>query len=401
MSYYQSKRSDRFGRPHSSNSSNHNRRSSGRQPKKDYIHPSRFIQTAKPIDEQTYTPINKFSDFDIDPLLQNNLAGMGFNSPSPIQDQTIPAGLEGRDIVGIANTGTGKTAAFAVPLLNRLLSERGGKAIILAPTRELAQQIEEQCRVIAKGSGLSGALLIGGVAMGPQFMQLKRNPQIIIGTPGRIKDHLERKSLSLANCNIVVLDEVDRMLDMGFVNDIRHILGLTNDTKQSFYFSATLDNRVKAIIEGFSHDPVHISIKSGETSDNVHQNIVTFDSASDKIDKLHDLLIQDTVGKTLVFDDTHRSVEKLANELGSRGFSTDSIHGGKSQSQRQRVLRSFKDNHIKVLVATDVAARGLDVSDITHVINYSSPQTYDDYIHRIGRTGRAGKVGYALTFVEK
>jgi superfamily II DNA/RNA helicase len=326
---------------------------------------------------------------------------MGFGDPTPIQDQTIPAGLLGKDIVGIANTGTGKTAAFAVPLLNRLLADKSNRALIMAPTRELAQQIEEQCRSIAKGSGLEGALLIGGVPMGPQLRQLKFRPRITIGTPGRIKDHTERHSLDLADCNIIVLDEVDRMLDMGFVDDIRAILGQTSSVKQSFYFSATLDHRVQSIIEGFSRDPVQISVKSGETSDSVDQNIVTFNSKTDKIDKLHDLLIQAAVVKTLVFDDTHRSVEKLANDLEARGFSTDSIHGGKTQSQRQRVLKKFKDNQIAVLVATDVAARGLDVSDITHVINYSAPQSYEDYVHRIGRTGRAGKIGHALTFVEQ
>ncbi|HXR49572.1 MAG TPA: DEAD/DEAH box helicase [Verrucomicrobiae bacterium] len=397
MSHYQYQRSDRYSRTSTINRN----RSRSRQPKKAYIHPSKFVQSAKPPTGEQYIPLHAFSDFQLHPLMQSNLTAMGFSNPSPIQDQTIPAGLSGRDVVGIANTGTGKTAAFAIPVLNRLMADPRSVAIILAPTRELAQQIEDQCRQIAKGSGLTGALLIGGMSMGPQLRELRARPRLIIGTPGRIKDHLERRSLSLANCNIVVLDEVDRMLDMGFVTDIRHILSQTNDTKQSFYFSATLDERVRGIITSFSHDPVHISVKSGETSENVEQNIVPYSSGSDKIDKLHDLLIQDTVTKTLVFDDTHRSVEKLAKELGARGFSTDSIHGGKSQPQRQRVLKKFKDSQIKVLVATDVAARGLDVSDITHVINYALPQSYDDYIHRIGRTGRAGKIGYALTFVEQ
>lgn len=398
MTQYQNQRprNGRYGRPQFSN----NRSSNRRQPKKAYIHPSRFIQTAKPILASDFKPINKFIDLELHPLIKGNLIKMGYTEPSPIQDQAIPLGLEGKDIVGIADTGTGKTAAFAIPLLNRLIMERNTQAIILAPTRELAQQIEEQCRHIAKGSGLDGALLIGGMAMGPQLRELRFNPRIIIGTPGRIKDHLERRSLILDQCNIVVLDEVDRMLDMGFVNDIREILSKTNQRKQSFYFSATLDNRVKAIIDTFSHNPIQISVKTGETSSNVEQNIVPFKSVSEKISKLHDLLIQDAFAKTLVFDDTHHSVENLSKELAIRGFSTDSIHGGKSQSQRQQVLKKFKENHIKVLVATDVAARGLDVSDITHVINYSSPQTYEDYVHRIGRTGRAGKVGYALTFVE-
>jgi ATP-dependent RNA helicase RhlE len=397
MSRYIQRRSDRYGRQSTSSQTF----SSRRQPKKAYIHPSKFVRAAKPRTEMSYTPEHSFDDFNLHPLIQSNLTHMGFTDPSPIQDKTIPIGLLGKDVVGIANTGTGKTAAFAIPLLQRLLTEPESKAIILAPTRELAQQIEDQCRKFAKGSGLVGALLIGGTAMGPQLQELRFNPRIIIGTPGRIKDHLGRHSLNLADCNIVVLDEVDRMLDMGFINDIRHILGQTMPRRQSFYFSATLDSRVTSIIESFSQDPTHISVKSSESSDNVDQNIVRYESNSQKIDRLHDLLIQNTNSKMLVFDDTHRSVEKLAKELDARGFSTGSIHGGKTQSQRDRVLKKFKENDIEVLVATDVAARGLDVSDITHVINYSLPQSYDDYVHRIGRTGRAGKVGYALTFVEK
>lgn len=375
--------------------------SRGRQPKKAYIHPSKFIQGARSRSEEVYTPVNSFQDFELDALIQRNLLAMGFTVPSPIQDQTIPVGLAGKDIVGIANTGTGKTAAFAVPVLQRLITEPHSKAIILAPTRELAEQIDQQTRVIAKGSGLDGALLIGGTSMSLQLKALRRNPRIIIGTPGRTKDHLERGSLDLSDCNIAVLDEVDRMLDMGFVRDITHILKYTKPERQSFFFSATLDTRVRNIIDGYSHDPVHISVKSGDTGDNIDQNIVNFAGTQNKIDKLHDILIQESTVKTIVFDDTQRSVEKLSKELAARGFLADSIHGGKSQSQRQRVLTRFKSSEIAVLVATDVAARGLDVSDITHVINYSLPQSYDDYVHRIGRTGRAGKVGYALTFVER
>ena len=322
-----------------------------------------------------------------------------FESPSPIQDQTIPHSLNGKDIVGIANTGTGKTAAFAIPTLQKLITEPHSKAVILAPTRELAQQIEQQCRMIGKGSKLDGALLIGGASMHIQLKELGYNPRIIIGTPGRMKDHLERGSLDLSDCNIAVLDEVDRMLDMGFVHDITHILGHTSDTRQSYYFSATLDGRVRSIINSFSNGAVHVSVKSGDTSDNVEQNVINHD-VTDKIDKLHDILMHENTTKTIIFDDTHRTVERLSKELVARGFSAASIHGGKSQSQRQRVLKRFKNDEVNVLVATDVAARGIDVSDISHVINYSQPQTYADYVHRIGRTGRANRVGYALTFIE-
>lgn len=398
MSRNQTYHSSRFGQ----NRKSFNRRpqTKSRQPKKNYIHPSKFVQSAKPREEEVYVPMHSFADFELDALLKSNLNVMKFQDPSPIQDQAIPHGLSGKDIVGIANTGTGKTAAFALPVLHRLIAQPTSKAIILAPTRELAEQIEQQCRKIGKGSGLYGALLIGGTSMGPQLRDLRSDPRIIIGTPGRVKDHLERGTLHLDDCNIVVLDEVDRMLDMGFVNDITDILNQTNSGRQSFYFSATLDNRVRGIIESFSTDPIYITIKTGETSENVDQNVVRFSDRDNKISKLHDILIQDGTTKVIVFDDTQRSVEKLSNELAARGFMADSIHGGKSQAQRQRVLKRFKSNEVTVLVATDVAARGLDVPDISHVINYSLPQSYEDYVHRIGRTGRAGKVGYALTFIE-
>ncbi|MCW1907711.1 MAG: DEAD/DEAH box helicase [Candidatus Saccharibacteria bacterium] len=396
MPQYQQRRRPTYGRANYPRAN----RSASRAPKKEYINPAKFIQPAKPIDETPYVPTHMFADFDLHPGIHRNLEAMGYTAPSPIQDQTIPSGLAGKDVVGIANTGTGKTAAFAIPLLNRLIADPGSTALIMAPTRELAQQIEEQCRLIAKGSGLRGAILIGGVSMGPQQQDLRNKPRIIIGTPGRIKDHSERRTLNLAQCNIIVLDEVDRMLDMGFVNDIRHILSLTNPEKQSYYFSATLDARVRSIIETFSADPVHVAVKTADTSENVDQNVVVYKSRHEKLDILHALLAKDHVVKTLVFDDTHHSVEQLSKELAARGFQADAIHGGKSQSQRQRALKRFKDNHISVLVATDVAARGIDVSDITHVINYSLPQSYSDYAHRIGRAGRAGRQGHALTFIE-
>ncbi|HYF96717.1 MAG TPA: DEAD/DEAH box helicase, partial [Patescibacteria group bacterium] len=237
--------------------------------------------------------------------------------------------------------------------------------------------------------------------MGKQLRALRDKPNVVIGTPGRIKDHLERGSLDLSRFNIVVLDEVDRMVDMGFINDIRAILGKIANTRQSLFFSATIDHKINALIQTFMKNPVTVSVKQGDTSDNVEQNVVQYNSSSEKIGKLHDLLVDADVKKVLVFDDTQRSVERLSKELSGRGFKADAIHGGKTQGHRQRALNHFRDNNITVLVATDVAARGIDVSDITHVINYSTPATYDDYIHRIGRAGRAGKAGNALTFIEK
>lgn len=370
-----------------------------RGPKKDYIHPSRFVKAAKPVEESVYEPTHRFDDFDVHELLKQNIAAKGFTAPSPIQDQAIPVGLNGQDIIGIANTGTGKTVAFAVPVLHKLMTDKTAKALIVAPTRELAQQIEQEFRAIAKKSGLFGAVLIGGAAMGPQLRDLRSQPQIVIGTPGRIMDHMQRGSLDLADFNLAVLDEVDRMLDMGFVNDVRTILGELHQERQSFFFSATLDNRVRDLINSFANEPVMISVKTGNTSDNVHQDIVCYITAADKIEQLHDILTREEVAKAIIFDETQRSVERLSRELQDRGFKADDIHGGKTQGQRTRALNRFKKNDITILVATDVAARGIDVADITHVINYTTPQSYEDYVHRIGRAGRAGRVGYALTFV--
>lgn len=370
-----------------------------RGPKKDYIHPSRFVKAAKPVEEVAYEPQHAFADFAANDLIKNNIAAKGFTHPSPIQDQSIPHGLEGRDVIGIANTGTGKTIAFAVPVLHRVIENTEDRALIIAPTRELAQQIEAEMKTVGKGSGLYGALLIGGSSMGTQLQDLKKSPRVVIGTPGRIMDHMQRGSLDLTNFNIAVLDEVDRMLDMGFVNDVRTILGELHDERQSFFFSATLDGKVADLIRTFSNDPVTVSVKTGNTSDSVHQDIVCYETGKDKIEQLHNLLIKDEVSKVIVFDETQRSVERLNDELITRGFKADAIHGGKSQGQRQRALNRFKKNDINVLVATDVAARGIDVADVTHVINYSTPQSYEDYVHRIGRAGRAGRIGYAYTFV--
>jgi ATP-dependent RNA helicase RhlE len=386
-------------------SSNQNRRHgqsggsrSGAKRRGEYIDPSRFVRAATPVAAVEYKPVNRFEDFEVNSLLKSNLAAKGFLLPTPIQDQTIPRALEGRDIIGIANTGTGKTAAFALPVLHSLMLDQKSRALIIAPTRELAQQINDEFRSIAKGSGLSAALLIGGTNIVPQLRDLRGNPQVVIGTPGRIKDHLERASLRLNGFKFVVLDEVDRMLDMGFINDVRSILSELSPERQSFFFSATLDDKVQSLIQSFSQAPVIISLKTSEGSENVNQDVVRFAGPHDKLDKLHNILLQGEI-KAIIFDETQRSVERLSKELVDRGFEADAIHGGKSQGQRQRALDRFKSNKVKVLVATDVAARGIDIADITHVINFSQPQSYQDYIHRIGRAGRAGRVGHALTFI--
>lgn len=367
---------------------------------KQTINPARFVKKAEPGVSGEYQAAHTFADFNIHQTIKRNITAKGYVTPSEIQDKTITLGLEGRNVVGIANTGTGKTAAFAIPILNRLMAEPQSQALIIAPTRELAIQIEEQCKLLARDSGLNGALLIGGMPIGRQISALRNRPRILIGTPGRIKDHLRQGSLRLNFCNMVVLDEVDRMLDMGFIIDVRDILSNLPAEHQAFFYSATMSPEVAGLIETFAKDPQVINVKIGETSENVHQDVIIYAGKTDKIDKLHSALIADGMKKALVFGKTKYGVERLARELKARGFKSESLHGGKNQGQRKRALDGFRQNHINILVATDVAARGIDVIDISHVINFDTPQTYDDYVHRIGRAGRAGNPGQALTFVE-
>jgi superfamily II DNA/RNA helicase len=392
-------RRGKFGATSGRSFGGNNSRPKKRGNAKQYIHPSKFVQAARLVEAAVYEPQHAFADFPLLPLIHENIASKGYIIPSPIQDQTIMPGLAGKDVIGLANTGTGKTAAFLLPILQALLTS-DAKAIIIAPTRELAEQIEREFASFAKGSGIYGALLIGGASMGMQLRELRTNPSIVFGTPGRIKDHLERGSLNLSGFTIAVHDEVDRMLDMRFVSDITELLSHTAQPRQSLFFSATMDSRVESLIGKFMRDPITISVVTGVTSDNVEQNIVRYETSADKLGKLHDLLISEGVSKALVFDDTQRSVERLSTQLQARGFAADAIHGGKSQGQRQRALRRFKESEVNVLVATDVAARGIDVSDISHVINYSQPNSYDDYVHRVGRAGRAGRKGFAFTFVD-
>ncbi|MDX9897824.1 MAG: DEAD/DEAH box helicase [Spirochaetia bacterium] len=368
---------------------------------KQYIHPSQFIKEATISEKVEYVPVHSFTDFAVHGRILDNINKKGFEKPTAIQDKTIPLVLAGKDVVGIANTGTGKTAAFGIPMLHDLITHMDHRAIIIAPTRELAQQIMEECFSFGKGCGLRSALLIGGASMNMQRRDLRYNPRVVVGTPGRIKDHIQQGTLPLSLFNFVVLDEVDRMLDMGFINDITSILARVSKDRQSLFFSATMDSKISSLIDQFSKDPVRISTKEGSTVDSVSQNVVYYGGSLDKMDKLHDVLIAGGFGKAIIFDDTKRAVDRLGRELTARGFKVDEIHGDKSQAQRSRALDRLKKDEINILVATDVAARGIDVSDITHVINYSTPNSYDDYVHRIGRTGRAGKTGIALTFLPR
>ena len=401
MTYTKQRRPKKGVRKFSAKRTNNGRRRAKRGgSRKENIHPSKFVKKANLQEQEVYKSQHSFEDFDVVPILKKNILKKGFTAPSPIQDKTIPIGLEGKDIIGIANTGTGKTVAFVIPVLNKLLKNKESRVLIVAPTRELAQQILDEIKTLLKGMGLYHALLIGGSSMHVQLKDMKRNPHIVVGTPGRIQDHIKRKTIDLRKFDTVVLDEVDRMLDMGFVNDMRSILGKIARNHQSFYFSATMDDKVRQLIDEFSHNPEMISVKTGNTSDSVDQNVVKYKSKEQKIEKLHEVLSENYTSKVIIFDETKRGVDRLSKDLVKRGFKTDAIHGNKSQRQREKALARFKASQTTVLVATDVAARGIDVKDITHVINYSTPQSYDDYVHRIGRAGRAGQIGYALTFIE-
>jgi superfamily II DNA/RNA helicase len=349
--------------------------------------------------EETYSSKNGFADFELVQQLKNNITAKNYVIPTPIQDQVIDHILNGRDVIGIANTGTGKTAAFLIPLINKVFLNKSEKVLIVAPTRELALQIQEELRDFSKGLGIKSVLCIGGMSLWMQKNELRQNVNFVIGTPGRIKDLIGERSLIMSSFHNVVLDEADRMVDIGFITDIKYFISLLPPVRQSLFFSATISGKVKEILNAFVNNPVTISVEKQATAENVEQKVIQI-GKHEKIDKLHDLLAQDEFEKVLVFGRTKWSMQKLTDELVRRGIRAAVIHGNKSQGQRQRALEQFKNNQISVLVATDVASRGLDIPDVTHVINFDMPATYDDYVHRIGRTGRAGKRGVALTFVE-
>ena len=373
----------------------------GGRGRSDSIHPSKFINKAviTEIVEQ-FVPEHKFADFQIDERLKNNIITKGYVDPTPIQDRAIPHILKGEDIVGIANTGTGKTAAFLIPLIHKVLSNPKENILIMCPTRELALQIEDELKGFIGGMQLYSVSCVGGAPIGSQIRQLRYRNEFVIGTPGRLKDLIERKVLNLAFFKTVVLDEADRMLDMGFINDMKFMMAMMPKDRHTLFFSATLSREIEMLIKDFLKNPVSISVKTQDTSKNVDQDVVRVNRGDNKLDILHTMLVQPEFSKVLIFGRTKHGVEKLTTMLNARGFKAESIHGDKNQSARQRALKTFKDDKAQVLVATDVAARGLDISGVSHVINFDIPATYEDYVHRIGRTGRAGKKGKALTFIE-
>ena len=361
---------------------------------------SRYINKnpAQTAPEEAYQNKHAFTDFGFQQPLIAAIEKAKLTTPTPIQDQIIPYILNERDVVGLANTGTGKTAAFLLPLISRALVNDKSEVLILTPTRELALQIEQELRKLSDGMRLFSTTCIGGANMWQQISRLKRKNNFVIGTPGRILDLIKRKAIKPSYFSTVVLDEADRMLDMGFIQPIKDILHDMPATRNTLCFSATMSPNIERLVHEFLKDPLTITVKKKDITGLIEQDVVRY-TPHDKFTILADLLLQPDFKRVLVFGSMKHSVEKLSLELNERGIRADSIHGNKSQGQRQRALKRFKEGGAQVLVATDVAARGLHIDHVSHVINYDLPATYEDYVHRIGRTGRGVHSGKALTFV--
>jgi ATP-dependent RNA helicase RhlE len=363
------------------------------------FNPAQFINK-NPIElkEEVYVPAHKFNGFGLTKRLSDIIAELGFTEPTPIQDQIIPHVLKGHDVVGLAETGTGKTAAFLIPLIEKTLQDNNRKTLIMAPTRELAIQIQDELKNLAKGLRMFSTVCVGGMPIRPQIRNLQRGNHFVIGTPGRLMDLMERGDFTTDDISTVVLDEADRMLDMGFIHDMRKILSATPDDRETLFFSATMDGKTKELVHDFLHNPVMVSVKKKDVTDSIEQDVVHYTGPT-KFKTLVDLLFQTEFKRVIIFGEMKHSVQKLTDELNKEGIQSESIHGNKSHAQRQRALQNIKNGRVRVLVATDVAARGIHVDDVTHVINYDLPQTFEDYVHRIGRTGRGTSRGKALTFV--
>jgi superfamily II DNA/RNA helicase len=342
-----------------------------------------------------------FKDFALPEALQHKLDALGFDKPTPVQERAIPAALEHRDILGSAQTGTGKTAAFAIPLLTKIMNHADVYGIIVTPTRELALQVDEQIRALLSAkSKIRSVVLIGGASIERQVQALGKRPKIIVGTPGRIIDHLERKSLDLSGFNYVVLDETDRMLDMGFSAPIAEIFSHVSKERQTLLFSATLPKNIQKISAQYLQNPVRIEMgQVNSVGDNIVQS-TQFVSKDGKFEMLVDSL-REHDQSAIVFMNSKFATEKIAKRLKSAGITAEAIHGDLRQSRRERVISNLRDCKFRVLVATDVAARGIDVPHIHQVINFDLPRQTEDYIHRIGRTGRNGAQGIALNLATR
>jgi ATP-dependent RNA helicase RhlE len=348
--------------------------------------------------------VTTFSDLGLHPSLQKALTAENYTNPTPIQAQAIPHLMQGRDLLGIAQTGTGKTAAFALPILHRLgenrkpAARKSCRALILSPTRELASQIADSFRAYGKHMGMSVAVIFGGVSPGPQIRQLANGVDIIVATPGRLLDHLRGNALRLDTTEVFVLDEADQMLDMGFIRDIRKIVAALPKQRHNLFFSATMPKEIGVLAGELLKDPVEVAVTPvAKTADRVTQHVAFVESGA-KRELLVKLLTNKDMNRVLVFARTKHGADKIARNLELAGIAAQAIHGNKSQNQRERALKSFKAGQTRALVATDIAARGIDIDAVSHVINYELPNVPESYVHRIGRTARAGNEGSAISF---
>ncbi len=376
-------------------------RSGGGGRKQATFDPSQFInKNPVEVKEEVYVPKHKFDEFGFHPRISDTVASLGIESPSPIQDQTIPLAMKGQDLIGLAETGSGKTAAFLLPLIQKTLKNKDEVTLILTPTRELALQAEAEFRKFATGFKMFATCCVGGTSIRPQIRALSRHNNFIIGTPGRVLDLIKQGYIKPQKITNVVLDEADRMLDMGFIHDMRKILENVTKDRQTLFFSATMTKEAEGLVNDFMRSPTTISVKKKDVTNSITQDVVPYDQAH-KLDTLLTLLSKEEFKRVIIFGAMKHSVEKLSIELTRKGIKAESIHGNKSHGQRQRSLNAFKSGNARVLVATDVAARGIHVDNVSHVINYDLPGTFEDYVHRIGRTGRGVEKGEALTFVLK
>jgi len=361
---------------------------------------SKFINLnpAKPVTEAPYVAKHTFKDFGLDKFLVETIESIGLIVPSAIQDQVIPHILDGHDVVGLAQTGTGKTAAFLIPVIQKTLKERGRQTLILTPTRELAIQVEQELRKLTPKMNIYSTVCVGGMNIRPQISGLRRKNHFIIGTPGRVQDLMDRGHIKPGGITTVIFDEADRMLDMGFIHDMKKILKDVPVERETLFFSATMSKSVEGLVHEFLRKPITVSVRKTDITNSITQDVVRYEHHN-KFTTLVDLLKTEEFSRVIIFGAMKHSVEKLSLELVHSGIKADAIHGNKSHVQRQRALNGFKEGRVKVLVATDVAARGIHVDNVSHVINYDLPGTYEDYVHRIGRTGRSDKQGKALTFV--
>lgn len=381
-----------------------NQKAGNRKGRKSQLNPELLIQKAVVSTvKKSITVDKRFEDMNLQAQLKANILKMGFVSPTEIQDKTFDKLMDGGNLIGIANTGTGKTGAFLIPVLENML--RGEKekytSLIVVPTRELAIQVYDEFKKLSAKMNLTAACYIGGTNVEKDVRSLKNRFDLIIGTPGRLLDLNQRGSLKLNQFKILVLDEFDKMLDMGFIHDIRKLVGGMKQRKQTLLFSATKDRKQQVVIDEIVTNPFLVEIHSGDSSsENVDQDVIKVESGQDKFKLLLDVLSNPEFSKVILFTETKHLANRLAKKLNNAGVKADQIHGNKSQNYRVNALKKFKNGSIRVLVATDVAARGIDIDNVSLVINYQIPNDYDTYIHRVGRTGRAGNTGTAYTFVD-